>query len=146
MQTNNTTNPAYGAWMVPKLRIRNTGQFAQDATAKWGVTPYERDALVSSSLRLKNANVMLEPNKITLAPKLGSAAPWQHVVEWSTSLPFPFITRETETFIPLTIWENAAFFFTATMPEQSDASSEPFFSTSKLVGISRKMLNRGDFG
>jgi hypothetical protein len=127
MQINNIPDPQYGAWTAPKLRIRNAGQFAQDATIRWGVTPYAREALVSSSVRLKDVNVVLEPNRILLAPKSGSGTPFLHDVQWSNSLQLPFITRDTETYIPLTIWENAALFFIATMPEAPDATSEPFY-------------------
>ena len=48
MQINNIPDPQYGAWTAPKLRIRNAGQFAQDATIRWGVTPYAREARAGS--------------------------------------------------------------------------------------------------
>lgn len=127
MQINNIPDPDYGAWKVPKLHIQNAGQFAQDATIKWGVTPYDRNSLISSSKRLKDVKIILEQNRITCAPNSGAGTPFIHDVEWSGSLQLPFLTRNVETFIPLQVWQNAALFFIATMPNEPEAKSEPFY-------------------
>jgi hypothetical protein len=41
-------------------------------------------------------------------------------------VPLPFIARENNVFIPH-VWENAALFFIATLPNEPGARSPPFF-------------------
>jgi hypothetical protein len=132
MQSNDIPNPEYGSWKAPVLRIRNAGVVAQDATIKWAVTPYEVQALVDSAPRLKGHKTKVEPNRITLGPETGSGSPFMHPLEWSTSLPIAFITRETSTFIPLTVWEHAALFFIATLADEPKARSAPFFFDAQI--------------
>jgi hypothetical protein len=100
MQVNDIPNPNYGAWKVPTLHVHNTGAFAQDATFKWGVTPYEVKALVESSPRFNDQTVLVEPNQVTLGPKSGgSGISFSHPLQWTISVPLPFITRDTAVFI-----------------------------------------------
>ena len=127
MQINDHPTPQYGAWKVPVFPIRNSGSYAQDATIKWAVAPYEIKALIKSSDKFKAHRVTLENNQITLGPKSGPGTPFIHPLEWSASIQVPFITRETETFIPLSVWEQAALFFIATMSDEPTARSAPFF-------------------
>jgi hypothetical protein len=53
--------------------------------------------------------------------------PFIHSLQWSATVSLPFITRETDVFIPLDVWENAALFFIATLSDDPPARSEPFF-------------------
>ncbi len=127
MQINDVPNPDYGAWKVPTLLIRNTGAVAQDAKIKWGVTPHEVQALVDSSHRFNDHTVRVEPNRLTFGPKTGSGTPFIHPLQWSVSLPIPFITRETAVYIPIDVWEHAALFFIATLSDEPHSKSKPFF-------------------
>jgi hypothetical protein len=129
MQINDVPNPDYGAWKVPallKILVRNSGAVAQDATIKWGVTPYEMQALIESSPRLKDNIILAESNRITLGSKTTPSTPWMHSLEWSVSVPLPFITRETTAFIPAAVWDHAALFFIATLSDEPHARSAPF--------------------
>lgn len=132
MQINNDPNPVYGAWKVPTFQIRNTGTVAQDASIKWAVTPFQVDALIASSTRLKDQKVEVKSNEVRLAPQSGPGIAFLHPMEWSNTITLPFITRETTTFIPLSVWENAALFFIATLPDAPEAKSEPFFFEAQI--------------
>jgi hypothetical protein len=136
MQISNSPTPEYGVWKVPSLIIRNSGTFAQDATMKWGVAPYEVQALIDASPRLKAHQVIMNDtkNQMTIRPRAGvqGAPGFVHPLEWSVSVPLPFITRETRTIIPLPIWEHAALFFIATLPDDPGAKSEPFFFDAQI--------------
>jgi hypothetical protein len=91
-----------------------------------------KSALIDSSPRLKAHQVTLDgKNKILLQPKTGGRG-WIHELEWSVSLPLPFITRETPTFIPLSVWNHAALFFLATLPDEPAARSKPFLFDAQI--------------
>jgi hypothetical protein len=120
--------PKYGIWKVPVFHIRNVGAYAQDATVRWAAAPYEIRSVLDSSNRFQSQDFLLEDNQITFLPKPGVVGtPFAHPLEWSASLQVPFITRETDTFIPISVWETAAIFFIGTMSNQPNASSEPYF-------------------
>lgn len=129
LQVNDIPNPSYGEWKVPRFLITNAGAVAQDATIKWGATPYDIRALVDSSPKLREYQLTIEPMRIILGPKPGAGAtgiPFRHEIQWSTSVSVPFITRETEVFLPLDVWQHAALFFVATLSDEPRARSDPF--------------------
>jgi hypothetical protein len=128
MQISDQLTPKYGNWKVPVFHIRNVGSYAQDATVRWAAPPYEIRAVLDSSNRFQSQNFLLEENQLTLLPKPGVVGtPFTHPLEWSASLQIPFITREIDTFIPISVWETAAIFFIGTMPGQPNARSEAYF-------------------
>jgi hypothetical protein len=129
MQISDQLTPKYGIWKVPVFHIRNLGSYAQDATVRWAAPPYEIRAVLDSSNRFQSQSFFLEENQLTLLPKPGvvGGTPFTHPLDWSASLQVPFITREIDTFIPISVWETAAIFFIGTMPDQPNAHSEPYF-------------------
>jgi len=127
IEINSDPNAKAGAWKVPGLILRNRGVVAQDATIKWGVTPFDREAMVKSAPRLSDVEATFpDKDQLLLRPKAGGQS-FVHEFTWATSLPLPFIGRETQTYIPLHIWQNASLFFLATTPDRPDAVSEPFY-------------------
>jgi len=127
MQINDHPTPMYGAWKVPTLKIRNSSSFAQDGTIRWSTTPFEIKALIDSSPKFKAHRTILGENRLRLGPESGPGTFFEHLFQWSATVPLPFITRENDVFIPLDVWQNAALFFIATLPDESGARSAPFF-------------------
>src|SRR5262245_1089039 len=91
LQINNSPTPQYGAWTVQVLKVLNTGLYAQDGMVRWSMSPFEIRALVDSS-GFKAHRVTIEPDRITLGPQSGPGVPFQHPLQWSTTVPLPFIT------------------------------------------------------
>ena len=85
------------------------------------------EALIESSTRFKDNVILAESNRVTFGSKTAPSTPFSHDLQWSASLPLPFITRETPVFIPLGLWQHAALFFIATLPDEPGAKSAPFF-------------------
>jgi hypothetical protein len=83
--------------------------------------------LIDSSPRFKTHRTNLTENRVTFGPESGPGAFFEHSLQWSATLPLPFISRENDVFIPLDVWHNAALFFIATLPDDPGARSAPFF-------------------
>jgi hypothetical protein len=127
MQINDQPNPPYGAWKVPIFLLRNTGGFAQDATAKWGLTPFDVQAILDSSPRFRAVHVALQNDQVTFGPSNGAGTPFIHPLAWTSSVPLPFLTREQQIFIPLNVLEYASLFFIGTLADAPGARSAPIF-------------------
>ncbi|WP_156464289.1 hypothetical protein [Afipia sp. Root123D2] len=110
-----------GHWAVPKLKLKNKSTYnALDAKISWSVAPYDlRKLLESPSLQKKNIAV-LPGSQVQVGNTI-------YDVTQRHDLPIIFITRDTDTFIPLNIWINAALFFAASLPPEPGSHSPTYF-------------------
>jgi hypothetical protein len=121
---NDTTPP--GSWRVPTFNLRNVSAIsAQDVTYRWTATKYFPSEVVSSAQRFKNAKVELVSGSQLMinTPNTGTG---QTPFEFSASTSVAFITKTAEIFIPLNVFNAAAIYFVATMPDQPGAKSQPY--------------------
>jgi hypothetical protein len=125
MQINDQPNPQYGAWKVPTFVVHNTAGFAQDATVKWAIVPFDVQAVLDSSPRFRAVRVTLQNDQVILGPSNGPGVPFTHPLAWTASTALPFITREQQIFIPLTVFEYASLFFIGTLGDEPGARSAP---------------------
>ena len=114
-----------GGWKVPIFTIKNqTTVNAQDVRVKWSAAKYDPATVTANATILHGRQIDIANNIITLS---GGGIPHQNTFNFSATIDKPFITRSAETFIPLDVWNTAALFFLATLPDQAGARSEPYY-------------------
>jgi hypothetical protein len=114
-----------GGWKVPIFTIKNrTAINAQDVRVKWSAAKYDPASLTANASILQGRQIAIANNTITLS---GGGVPHQNPFAFSATIEKPFITRSAETFIPLDVWNTAAVYFFATLPDQPGARSEPYY-------------------
>jgi hypothetical protein len=112
-------------WRVPLFSVKNTTPInAQDVRVRWSATRYDVAAVTANAPVLHDAQVTIENDSITLSR---GGFPFRTDIGFSATIEKPFITRSSETFIPLSVWNTAAVFFLATLPAQPGARSEPYY-------------------
>lgn len=115
-----------GNWKVPVFAIRNTTPVnAQDVTVKWSAAKYDPANMTANAPIFQGRQISIASNAITLSSPGG--VPFQNLFSFSATINKPFITRSAETFIPIDVWDTAALFFLATLPDQPGARSEPYY-------------------
>ncbi len=115
-----------GGWRVPSFTIKNTTPVnAQDVKVTWSAAKYDVQTLATNKPIFNGRQVTITNNLIVLGSPGG--VPFQSGYVFSASLDKPFITRSAETFIPLDVWNTAAFFFLSTMSNQVGEKSDPYY-------------------
>jgi hypothetical protein len=115
-----------GGWRVPIFTVKNkTPINAQDVTVKWSATKYDPAALIANRAIFNGRQISISNGMVTLS--MAGGVPFRTPFEFSSDVDKPFITRSTEIFIPLSVWNTAALFFLATLPMQAGARSEPYY-------------------
>ena len=115
-----------GHWSTPVFIVNNkTPINAQDVKVKWSAAKYDPFELTADKPIFQGRQVAIANNSITLSAPGG--IPFQNPIQFSVSIDKPFITRSTEIFIPLNIWNTAALFFLATLSTQAGERSEPYY-------------------
>jgi hypothetical protein len=114
-----------GSWKAPIFTIKNlTPVNAHDVKVKWSAPKYDPATLTANAVIPHGRQIDIANNIIILS---GGGMPHQHPFNFSATVDKPFITRSAETFIPLDVWNTAALFFLATLPDQAGARSEPYY-------------------
>jgi hypothetical protein len=109
-----------GNWKLPVFPIVNRSSInAQDVNVKWSARPHDEAAVLAASDRLKPLKPQFASRRLNLGNTIYNLQP-------STTVPMPFITRTSETFPPLDVWNEAAMFFVATLPDTPGSKSDPF--------------------
>ena len=115
-----------GGWRVPIFTIRNKAPInAQDVTVKWSAARYDPATLTANRPIFQGRQVVISNGLIIFSAPGG--VPFQNPFEFSASVDKPFITKSSETFIPLSVWNTAALFFLASLPTQMGDRSEPYY-------------------
>ena len=95
-----------GQWKVPIFTIKNlTAVNAQDVKIKWSAARYDAVALTANAPILQGKQIAIANTLITLS---GGGVPHQNPFGFSSTVDKPFITRSSEMFIPLDVWNTAA--------------------------------------
>jgi hypothetical protein len=114
-----------GNWKVPVFTIKNiTPINAQDVKITWSAAKYDPATIAASAPVFQGRQISVANNVITLS---GGGVPHQNPIGFSAAIDKPFITRSAETFIPLDVWNTAAVFFLANLPDQPGSRSEPYY-------------------
>jgi hypothetical protein len=117
--------PDAGLGVYPTLRLVNSSPAnALDASIRWQVAPFDVADLLSRSPRFANIKVHHQPNSVTFE----AVGMMLQSVNYATSTTYPvnYITRKADAFIPGPVWEHAAIFILATLPDEHGGSTAPF--------------------
>jgi hypothetical protein len=113
-------------WKVPAFNIKNkTPENAQDVRIRWSAPKYDPTAITAKAPIFNDRQIEFSNNSFLLAaPKTD---PGRSPFTFSMTMEKPFITRASETYIPLDVWNTAAVYFLATLPTDAAARSEPYY-------------------
>jgi hypothetical protein len=113
-------------WKVPTFTIRNkTPVNAQDVRIKWSAPKYVPTTLANNAPIFSGRQIEFSNNSFLLGAP--NTSPGKNPIAFSGTMEKPFITRSSETFIPIDVWNTAAVYFLATLPAEAASKSEPYY-------------------
>lgn len=116
--------PEVGLGVYPTLQLVNTSPVnALDASVRWQIAPYDYKGLLQQSSRFEHIQVTYDDNQVMFA---GDKMVLQSMrFATSATVPINYITRKADVFIPGPVWEYAALFVLATLPDQQGGTTAP---------------------
>ena len=115
-----------GNWNTPRFTIKNNTPInAQDVRIKWSAAKYDLATITNGAPIFQGRQIQIANGQFLLSTP--TTAGGTNPFAFSQSIDKPFITRSSETGIPLDVWNTAALFFVATTPLQVGARSEPYY-------------------
>lgn len=116
--------PDVGLGQYPTMQLINSSPVnALDASIRWQIPAYDYRGLLQQSPRFQNVQVLHEDNQVTFVSP-GMALQSMRFAT-SATVPINYITRKADAFVPGPVWEYAAMFVLATLPEQHGGTTTP---------------------
>jgi hypothetical protein len=116
--------PDVGQGLYPTMQLVNTSPVnALDASIRWQIAPYDYRGLLQQSPRFEHIKVDYEENQVVFTGDNILAQGMRFATSSTTSI--NYITRKADAFIPGPVWEYAALFVLATLPEQQGGTTAP---------------------
>jgi hypothetical protein len=104
----------------------------QDASISWELPRFELKSLIDSSLRLKAYDVKMDGDMFTIGARqpitepVGLSMSYQSVFKQNVP-PIAFLGKRVESWIPIEVWNQALFYFIATLPDVPGEQGPPVF-------------------
>jgi hypothetical protein len=127
---NDTTTSQFES-KTPIIIFENKSSvIGQDASIDWDLAPFDMQAVLNSSSRLKAYEVIVNGDTVTLGPKppitTPVGVPNQYRIIFKQKVPpVAFLGRRVESWIPNEVWQQVMLYFLATVPDMIGEKSPP---------------------
>jgi hypothetical protein len=112
-------------WRVPLFKIKNNTPInAQDVRLVWSAAKYDPTALIANKPIFQGRQIDITTDYVTMSGPTNSS---RNLFKFSAEQEKPFITKSTEIWLPIEVWDTGALFFLATLPPEVGGRSEPYY-------------------